>query len=272
MDSTVDVHDYFKDYTGLDTHAEGMFMYYKDVHQSRIRINYTYYNSIELFRRICRWYQEIDPDGVLFDYSVIDDGSQKFPITDFLDEIPEQWSVYRINKDHGWNNEGARNCLMKATKNQWNLMLDSDWVITKNNLSRIHANISFLDRSIVYYPGNYGHGVGRNSYLCTKEEFWERGGYDQAFIGYHGNDYSFLRYHYKYNYGDFFRFARIVDDVVDEKEKDRFTNVKIFHDHMKDLEEQGFGHRNPEDKQDFIWTDEEAHKRHWKTINYQQVR
>ncbi len=271
MPESADI-EYFKKYTGQDNWANKLSGYYKRYHQSRVRINYTYYNSFELFARICSWYQEIDPDGTLFDYTVIDDGSQIAPITNFLEDIPEQWNVLRIDEDLGWNNEGAKNCLMKATRNKWNLNLDSDWVVTRNNLMRIHQTVSHLHTDVMYYPGNFGYGVGRNSYLITNEEYWRRGGYDQCFIGFHGNDYSMHRFGQKYNHSDFFRFARICGDVVDPDQKDRLENVKRFHNHMKLLEEAGYGHRNKEDLQDFVWTNEKEREKRWKNLEFQQVR
>jgi len=264
--------EYFQDYTGQQNWAAGLHGYYKQHHQSRIRINYTYYNSYELFARIVQWYEKIDPGGILFDYSVIDDGSQIAPITNFIDDIPEQWDILRIDEDLGWNNEGAKNCLMRHTDNRWNLNLDSDWVITTNNLMRIFQVIHNLDPTVMYYPGNFGYGVGRNSYLITFEEYWKRGGYDQCFVGYHGNDYSMHRFGKEYNHSDFFRFARIAEDVMDPDDKDRLNEIKKFHNHMKMLEDAGYGYRNKEDLQDFVWTNEKERKKRWKNVEYQQVR
>lgn len=163
---------------------------YSPVHETRIRINYTYYNSPDIFFQICDWYQSSNLDDC-FDFTVIDDGSQIHPITDL--DVPDFWTVLRIDEDLGWNNEGARNCLMRHTTNRWNLVMDSDWVITKQNLFKIRRHIDDMPRDQVYLPSNFGANTIRNSYLVTREEFWRRGGYDQAFIGYHGNDYSFLR-------------------------------------------------------------------------------
>ena len=177
-------------------------------------------------------------------------------------EIPEEGIVYyEMAKAYTdqlstrTNNEGARNCLMRDTQNEWNLMMDSDWVITKRCLHRITRELVFLAKDTVYFPGNFGPKVGRNSYLCTKTEFWDRGGYDQCFIGYHGVDYSFLRFNLRYDYSELFWFVRLVEDVVDPDDKNRMEQVKRFHRRMIELEEQGYGHRDKHDKQDFIWTD-----------------
>lgn len=273
--SKIDTQKYWDNYTGKEGWAtwDGYGLYGDD-HNSRVRINYTYYNSWPLMQRIIAWYQEIDPDGRHCDYSVIDDGSQKDSIKDHLNDIPDHWKVYLIPEDMGWNNEGARNCLMKETSNKWNLLLDSDYVITQNNLKKIvqAAGSNWLDNHTMYYPGNFGPSQGRNSYLITKQEFWRRGGYDQCFIGYHGNDYSMHRFDEKYDHSDFFRFCRIETDVVSPEEKDRMNEVMRFHNHMKDLEAKGYGYRNPQDKQDFNWTDMKARKTYWKSIDYKRIK
>ena len=260
--------DYFKDYTGNPDHGKTPDVF-DPVHNTRIRINYTYYNSPEVFQEIIDWYNEADPYHS-FDYTVIDDGSQSKPITDM--NVPSRWRILRIEDDLGWNNEGARNCLMRDTSNQWNLLLDSDWIITSQCLNAIRFQIARgLNHRVVYLPGNFGSNTIRNSFLVTKDTFWNIGGYDQAFIGYHGVDYSFLRLKNTYDRSDFFRFERIVDDVVSPEDKNRFEQVKRFHARMIELEEQGFGKRNPEDKQDFIWNSKEDQMKFWQDIEFKVI-
>ena len=260
---------YFEQYTGNKDHSKSHDSF-DPVHNTRVRINYTYYNSPEVFKSIIDWYEKCDPYNS-FDYTVIDDGSQIHPITEI--EVPPRWRILRIDEDLGWNNEGARNCLMRDTSNEWNLVLDSDWVIDAKNLNGIRYQIARdLRKEPVYLPGNFGARTIRNSYLITKDTFWKIGGYDQAFIGYHGVDYSFLRFENLYDRSDFFRFERIVDDVVDPKDKNRFEQVKRFHKRMEELEELGVGRRNPEDKQDFVWRSKEDQMKYWQEIEYKVVR
>lgn len=266
--------EYFNSYTGHDdwTSVLREREIFANYHQTRIRINYTYYNSPDLMHRIFNWYDRIDPNGTHFDYAVMDDGSQRHPITDCI--IPKHWSVYRIDVDHGWNNEGARNCLMTATKNEWNVLIDSDQVITLNNLINLKNSISlkYLNPALVYMPGNIGYAMMRNSFLVNVKEFFKRGGYDQCFVGYQGNDYSFLKLYDKgYDWSDFFRFARLINDAVPADEKNRFEEIKKYHKLITELAEQGYGRLDPQDKQDFTWTDENKRKSMWKTLKYQQI-
>jgi len=264
-----DQKEYFDEYTGIKNHSNLLKGWFNPIHETKLRINYTYYNSPEITQRIFDWYSKIDPGGELFDYTIIDDGSQDKPITDM--EVPHWWTVLRIDKDHGWNNEGARNCLIQDSTNEWNLMLDSDWVISARCLQSISSNIVFLEKEYMYFPGNFGPKVGRNSYLITRTEYLKRGGYDQAFVGYHGNDYSLLRYNKPYNYADFFWFHRLEQDVVDPDEKKRMDEVKRFHNLMIELEDKGYGYRCPHDKQDFTWTDKEKHKEMWVNLEYKRL-
>ncbi len=262
---------YFAQYTGIKGWGNILKPFFSNVHESRIRINYTYYNNSSLMMRIFDWYNKIDPDGDHFDYTVIDDGSQKVPINTL--DYPKHWSVLRIEEDMGWNNEGARNCLMRYTKNRWNLVLDSDWVVTRKNLVRLKRAVSnkMLERDVVYMPGNFGYNTMRNSYFISRDYFWDIGGYDQAFIGYHGNDYSFLKMSNTYDFSDFFRLSRIVLDVIDPNEKNRMDRVKEFHKLLEQLESKGFGFRDKADKQDFTWTNKEEHKKMWKDIKFTVV-
>ena len=235
---------------------------------NRLRINYTYYNCPDIFQRIVDWYLGFDPLGELYDYTVIDDGSQRAP----LSNVPDHWTVLRIKEDHGWNNEGARNCLMQDTNNAWNLLLDCDWVVNEFNLDKITRTIEaeLIDEDTVCMPKNYGGNTMRNSFLVHKHEFWRRGGYDQCFIGYHGVDYSFLRFGEKYDMMGWFEFERIVDDVVPPDEKQRAAEIKKFHAHMDYLEDLDHGYRNREDKQDFVWTNKQAKEFYWKEIDYEK--
>ena len=262
--------EYFDQFTGIKNHSLSLNGWYPTIHSTRLRLNYTYYNNQPVMQRIFAWYDAIDPEGMFFDYTIIDDGSQDYPLMDYY--VPDHWSVIHIPKDMGWNNEGARNCLMRETQSKWNLMLDSDWVVTLNNLMTISRALPVLDEAYVYMPGNYGPSVGRNSYLVTKDEFTARGGYDQAFIGYHGNDYSFLRFGLKYDYSEFFWFSRLVKDVINPQDKNRLEEVKKFHKQMLDLEAQGLGKTCDHDHQDFEWKDEESHLTHWKSIDYIVIR
>jgi hypothetical protein len=260
--------NYFEEYTGNKDHGKGSDTF-DPIHNTRVRVNYTYYNSPDVFQKIIDWYERCDPYSS-FDYTVIDDGSQDSPITNMT--IPNRWRVLRIDKDYGWNNEGARNCLMKDSSNEWNLILDSDWVIDALNLNRIRFQIARgLKPQAIYLPGNFGYRTIRNSFLVNKDTYWKIGGYDQAFVGYHGVDYSFLRLSNLYDRSDFFRFERIVDDVVDPKDKNRFEEVKRFHKRMEELELLGLGKRNPEDKQDFVWRSKEDQMKYWTALEYEVI-
>ena len=75
-----------------------------------LTVSYTYYNNKKLLKEVAEYYDKIKAYEH-FKFMVMDDGSQDKPISDM--DIPAWWNVYRIDKDHGWNNEGARNCLIR---------------------------------------------------------------------------------------------------------------------------------------------------------------
>jgi hypothetical protein len=180
-----------------------------------IGINYNYYNNLDLFKWVRDYYLCLDTEG--YKFTVVDDGSQKVPLP--LDEIPEDWLFYLVTEDVGWNCNGARNLIMRETDIDWNIQIDLDMVITPQSLKYIRENIdTFNPYKVLNFaslPYNlipttpalvkkYGwelteedknsqYSCGYNVYICTKELFWQKGGYAElAHNGEYGGDYFLL--------------------------------------------------------------------------------
>jgi len=179
-----------------------------------ITVNYNYYNNLDLFKWTRDYYLALDTQG--FHFTIIDDGSQQVPLPD--EEVPSDWSFYKVTEDVGWNCNGARNLLMKETQTEWNLNIDLDMVVAPQSLEFLKNhdldsaklyNFAFLPHEKIATEmgqiNNYGwlqdevdkqsaYRCTFNSYICTKELFWKKGkGYAELAHGSeYGGDYLFL--------------------------------------------------------------------------------
>ena len=148
----------------------------------RITIITTYYNNKSNMFDFLVDFMSL-PDR--FSLIVIDDGSQISPINDVLkmfDDL-ERCKVYRVPVDLGFNSHGCRNLGMTLSETKWNLMVDSDYVLT----SLIVPELDNLDQQ-KYYQFTI------NTVLITKDMFFSCNGYDEEFVNKHMGDREFLRY------------------------------------------------------------------------------
>ena len=79
---------------------------------TNLTIGITYYNQIEAFNHLKEYYKDTN-----YKFIICDDGSSTHPLTE--KDIPvvagitqNNWSIIRIEKDIGFNSEGARNLIM----------------------------------------------------------------------------------------------------------------------------------------------------------------
>ena len=72
---------------------------------SDLTIGITYYNQIEAFNHLKEYYKDSN-----YKFIICDDASFTHPLTE--KDMPDNWSLLTIEKDIGFNNEGARNLIM----------------------------------------------------------------------------------------------------------------------------------------------------------------
>ena len=163
-----------------------------------ITLCYTYYNNWKAFDRMKTYYQQLENPNVKF--LIIDDGSPDRPLK--KRDVPKGWSLYRINEDVGWNNEGAKNLAMKVAETEWVVLLDLDHILFPDSFRGLHRitelpynKAPFFRRPIhqdtdgVIYPNNDPiRQFSANSYAITRTYFWELGGYDESLQGLYGYD------------------------------------------------------------------------------------
>jgi len=163
--------------------------------RNRLTIAMPYYEAPQMLCKHLETWQNY-PDWIKDQLRIIlvDDGSPNFPAKFVLDAvgwptIPTE--LYRIDEDIAWNHGGARNLAFTHAVDGWVLLTDLDHVIPLESLA------SFLTKTLrterFYIPGRYRQlGVvdweeiepHRDSFILTKEMYWEVGGYDEDFSGY----------------------------------------------------------------------------------------
>lgn len=106
-------------------------------------------------------------------------------------------SIYRISVDTPWNQDAARNIGAFEAASPWVLLTDIDHVIPEQTLK--HVLSVPLDSGTFYTFGRVKFDSGQvrdphpNSYLMTKQMYWEIGGHDEDYSGIYGKDYLFRK-------------------------------------------------------------------------------
>lgn len=167
-----------------------------DSNKPRITIGYTYYNEPELLKeQIKNWEQY--PEEV--EIVLVDDGSLEFPASDYLkNHNIQNFRLFRVDEDLGFNSHGCRNLIAKIAIANFVLFCDMDVFFSPETISilkRKKLNTKKIYRFGLYTLWNKNLSLApghQNIYLTSKEKFWEAGGYDESFTGYHHGDREFL--------------------------------------------------------------------------------
>lgn len=146
---------------------------------------------------------------------VVDDCSPE-PAEDILPCWPERSlpsvDLYRIDTDIPWNREGARNLGAHLADTPWILHVDIDHVLPVDSAGKLLQ--TSLDTDCWYRFSRFRVGVADDtrkkdtihdgmeygpikphidSYLCTRDLYWEAGGYDEDYSGSLGGGGPFLK-------------------------------------------------------------------------------
>lgn len=128
---------------------------------------------------------------------IADDGSPDFPAVEAAQDCDYDLQIYRIVPNIPWNQCGARNLAMHCAPDGWCLVTDIDHVLMPDQAEallqvRVHSRRYYVpDRRIM--PSGEPYRRHPNSYLMTKEMYWEAGGCDEDFAGWYGSDATFRR-------------------------------------------------------------------------------
>jgi uncharacterized protein YciU (UPF0263 family) len=172
-----------------------------------------YYRNREMLRhQILAW--EDYPSAV--SVVLVDDGSPE-PARDVLlerasDELRARVALYRIEVDIPWNRGGARNLGTQQAATDWIVHVDIDHVLpamSATDLLEFDADPRRWYRFERYRVGRADEtrrkdkiaddvAFGKihphiDSYLVTRQRYWEAGGYNEAFSGCLGGGTDFLK-------------------------------------------------------------------------------
>jgi glycosyltransferase involved in cell wall biosynthesis len=162
----------------------------------RFTIGYTYYEDPELLQeQINLW--KYYPPGI--EIIVVDDGSSIFPAEDLLKDIKIQPHIklYEVDEDLGFNSHGCRNLIASVASSEFILFCDIDCQFPPSDIANLKTkkfNSNSTYRFGSYSISSYRHSKQGhvNVFVVNKEKFWEAGGYDESFTGWHYGDREFL--------------------------------------------------------------------------------
>lgn len=167
-----------------------------DYKEHRLTIGYTYYEEPELLTEQISLWEKYPAD---IEIIVVDDGSSVFPASDILKNISilPNLKLYKVNEDLGFNSHGCRNLIASVASSDNILFLDIDCQFYPNEIAYLKtvkynkdSFYRFGSYSLVSY--RYSKTGHVNVFIVNKNTFWEVGGYDESFTGWHYGDREFL--------------------------------------------------------------------------------
>lgn len=136
---------------------------------------------------------------------IVDDGSPdpaaSVPFPGVAGTLPEL-SIYRIIEDRPWHQHAARNLGAHVAKGPWLLLTDMDHMLCAEHADALIKRLGDLDPSTAYFLNRVEADTGSltlaadgktpkphpNSFVMTRDLYWQAGGYDEDFCGIYGTD------------------------------------------------------------------------------------
>lgn len=140
----------------------------------------TYYNDKQLLEEFIYDFNIINQKHQHLKLIVIDDGSTINPADQFCKK-QDNFELYKITKDLGFNSHGARNLGVVQSTTDWNLLIDVDYDLKTLDLSQLPE---VLDLNTIYF-------FSVNTFLIHRDAFMSCKGYDEDFVNIHFGDRLF---------------------------------------------------------------------------------
>jgi glycosyltransferase involved in cell wall biosynthesis len=156
------------------------------------------YNAQEaLDRQLADWaaYEPALRERV--EFIVVDDASA-VPLQVSAASLPGELrlSLARIHQDIAWNMPGARNLGALLASGRFLLFHDIDHFLPPLALKRLIDNADALHTNTLYSFQRFLDGqqihLAVNCFLCSRDGFWQVGGYDEDFAGHYGHEDRFF--------------------------------------------------------------------------------
>lgn len=134
---------------------------------------------------------------------LVDDGSP-VPALDVPrpEGLPEL-AIYRVLEDRPWHQHAARNLGAHVAPEGWLLLTDMDHVLPRKQAAKLSLMVERgeVQNGVGYTLARYEADTGEitlgrdhkpkphpNSFVMTRETFWQIGGYDEDYCGTYGTD------------------------------------------------------------------------------------
>lgn len=163
----------------------------------RFTIGYTYYNEPELLKKQIEYWNNFPHEIQII---LVDDGSCEFPAEEVLKDFTyPNFQLWKVDEDLGFNSHGCRNLIADLAESDNILFMDIDCFMSPENvayLKKVHFNPQKVYKFNLFNPTTKkwaefpGH---HNVFLINRDTFWQAGGYDESFTGYHKGDREFLQ-------------------------------------------------------------------------------
>ena len=136
---------------------------------------------------------------------IVDDGSPDPALDVALPGLGEcdrpVISIYRITEDRPWHQHAARNLGAHVAQSPWLLLTDMDHVLTAHHADALLKRLARLNPGTAYFLHRIEASTGLptlgrddrpkphpNSFVMTRDLYWQAGGYDEDFWGIYGTD------------------------------------------------------------------------------------
>jgi hypothetical protein len=136
------------------------------------------------------------PDWVKeqMDVLITDDCSERYPITEVLEDVDcIKLRAFRIKKKVAWNWLACRNIGAHHSTSKWLLLTDIDHILLVEDAEKLMIIERLLNQNTAYLLARRNakdnkiidsHG---NSYLLTRDMYWLAGGYNELYSGNYWN-------------------------------------------------------------------------------------
>jgi len=122
---------------------------------------------------------------------VVDDHSDTPPI-EILRHSPIPVRLYRVRDDIAWNQPGARNLGMLMAQTRWVLSTDADHLVPAATMRALMAMEP--DPGAAYtFAREDASRPHPNTWLLTRDAYWNGGGFDEDYAGHYGHDDTSFR-------------------------------------------------------------------------------